>query len=109
MGLSQVYKSWEAPGFLKVDASGSPSGLLKDWKSHAYGLDYVPYDEFPALLHQGERVLTAAEARAADRAGGGVSVTVTGNEFHVRQNSDVDDIAEALARKLRDAFLRGGG
>lgn len=26
------------------------------------GLDYVPYDEFPARLHKGEMVLTAAEA-----------------------------------------------
>lgn len=25
------------------------------------GLDYVPYDDFPALLHRGERVLTAEE------------------------------------------------
>lgn len=32
------------------------------------GLDYVPYDEFPALLHKGEAVLTAAEA-AVWRAG----------------------------------------
>ena len=28
------------------------------------GLNYVPYDEYPALLHRGEAVLTAAEARA---------------------------------------------
>lgn len=28
------------------------------------GLKYVPYDEFPAFLHRGEAVLTAAEARA---------------------------------------------
>lgn len=27
----------------------------------ATGLDYVPYDEFPAILHKGERVLTADE------------------------------------------------
>ena len=26
------------------------------------GIDYVPYDEFPALLHRGEQVLTAREA-----------------------------------------------
>lgn len=107
--LSGVYKAWEAPGFSKEPANASPSGLLKDWKSHAYGLDYVPYDEFPALLHQGERVLTAAEARTADRGGGSVSVTVTGNEFHVREDSDVDAVAETLARKLRAAMLRGGG
>lgn len=30
----------------------------------ATGLDYVPYDEFPALLHKGEAVLTASEASA---------------------------------------------
>lgn len=35
---------------------------------YATGLDYVPYDEFPAILHKGEAVLTASEA-AAWRAG----------------------------------------
>lgn len=30
---------------------------------YATGLNYVPYDEFPAILHRGEAVLTAAEAR----------------------------------------------
>ncbi len=76
---------------------------------HAFGLNYVPYDEYPALLHQGERVLTAAEARMMDRGGGNVTVTVTGNEFSVRRDSDIDDIAETLVQKLRAALLRGGG
>lgn len=37
-----------------------------NWHPNAFGLTRVPYDGFPAILHQGERVLTAAEARAED-------------------------------------------
>ena len=32
--------------------------------SHASGLNYVPFDNYRALLHEGEAVLTKAEARA---------------------------------------------
>lgn len=31
--------------------------------SHAIGSAYIPYDNYPALLHRGERILTATEAR----------------------------------------------
>lgn len=34
----------------------------KYFMSHRQGLNTVPYDEYPALLHQGEAVLTAATA-----------------------------------------------
>lgn len=49
-------------GSMNITASGqiyfNAVGGYKD------GLDYVPYDEFPAILHEGERVLTKAENRA---------------------------------------------
>lgn len=38
---------------------GTPGGI----PGFATGLDYVPYDEFPALLHEGEAVLTSSEAQ----------------------------------------------
>ena len=41
----------------------------------AKGLDYVPYNNFPATLHEGEAVLTASEA-AAWRRGIGSGITV---------------------------------
>lgn len=73
-------------------------------KSHAYGLTRVPYDNYPALLHEGERVLTAAEARR----GGSAVVNITGNQFTVREEADVDRIASAIASRVSDAMLTGG-
>lgn len=41
-----------------------PSLLDMFKKSHATGLDYVPYNNYAARLHEGEAVLTKAEATA---------------------------------------------
>ena len=77
--------------------------------SHAYGLKYVPYDNYPILAHQGERLLTAQEARSQDRAdAGGVSVTITG-PVTVRQDSDIDAIAVRLADEIEARALAYGG
>ena len=37
--------------------------LLNSLFGHAKGLNYVPFDGYPALLHRGEQVLTASQAR----------------------------------------------
>lgn len=53
-------------------------GSIGDWiggffgggdegSSHAYGLDRVPYDNYPAVLHQGEKVLTRNQADQYER------------------------------------------
>lgn len=68
--------------------------------NHADGLSYVPYNGYPARLHEGERVLTASEARGY---GQGTSVSVTVNGLTVREEADVDRIAETLAQKLSEA------
>jgi hypothetical protein len=39
---------------------------VKDAPKRAIGLSRVPYDNYPVLLHQNERVLTAQEARSVD-------------------------------------------
>ena len=31
--------------------------------AHAGGLPYVPYDNYPAMLHRGESVMTAADSQ----------------------------------------------
>ena len=71
----------------------------------AMGQQVVPYDNFPALLHQGERVLTASQARAADR-GMGVNVTFSG-PVTVREEADLDRLAAKLAANVVRAVELG--
>jgi len=69
----------------------------------AFGMSYVPYDNYPAMLHEGERVLTASEARGYG--GGSASVKITGNSFVIREEADIDKVASALVAKIRKAQM----
>lgn len=48
--------------------------------SFATGASYIPYDDFPALLHKGEAVLTASENTALKAAGGVGALSGTSSE-----------------------------
>lgn len=76
----------EIEGFFnKVRAEGQAK--------HAGGLNFVPYDNYPAILHRGERILTAAENAAQDSGAGGNTVNITIN-------------ARELSRAQTNYFLR---
>lgn len=82
------------------------SGLAKSYgSSNAYGHRAIPYDNFPALLHQGERVLTASEARAMDAgtAGGGVQVSI--GSVTIGGGLSTWDIAVQIAQELERAAV----
>ena len=83
---------------------GSMTSAAENAHSEAVGIDYVPYDNFPALLHQGERVQTAVEARSERRV---PAITITGNSFSIREDADVDRVASALLQKIELAERRG--
>lgn len=94
--ISSSYQDWVRES--NTDAFYTP---------HAAGLDRVPYDNYAALLHEGERVLTAREAREQDRkTSSPIQITLTGS-WSVRTDEDVDAIATAILRKVELA-QRGG-
>lgn len=77
----------------------TPPAFRSD-KEAAIGENRVPRDNTLYLLHEGERVLTAREARAQDQGGtGGVVINMGGN-YTVRQDSDIGAIAEAVAARI---------
>lgn len=65
-------------------ADGIGGGTGGGGGRHATGLDYVPYDEYRAVLHKGERVLTAAENKRYSEGGSSSkTVNVTINAPHI--------------------------
>ena len=93
----------------ETSASASPSRMLQgvtlpSGSSYAVGIDYVPYDNFPALLHQGERVQTAEEARSG---GSGTSIQIVMNGTVIREDADVERVASALLERMELTGMRG--
>lgn len=75
---------------------------------YAGGLDNVRYDGMPARLHEGEMVLTKEKAdayRNGENGGKGVNITI--QNMTVRQDSDIEAIASAIADKVHSARERG--
>ena len=86
--------------------SGRTKGRhVTNWNARAIGIDYVPYDNFPALLHEGEKVLTAGEARQEKNGVGSIQIVING--MTVREDADIDRVAQALLSKLEEANMRG--
>lgn len=52
---------WDNPGMRATLMQPYYQGVLSGAASHAGGLDYVPYDNYLARLHEGERVMTKGE------------------------------------------------
>lgn len=101
-GIGHYYGN-KADQYLMKNPAVDPSMPVDG--SHANGLSYVPFNGYRAELHQGERVLTSDENKSYSSGKGGI--TITGNTFHVRQESDIDSIARALAQHI--AMAGGAG
>lgn len=66
------------------------------------GLDYVPYDDFPALLHKGEKVLTSEQAAEYRDGGRSSGVTININGATIMRPDDVDWLLDLMTRRLKE-------
>lgn len=92
--------TWASPQYLDPTQSGAPGGTFG---GYAFGMSRVPYDDFAVRLHEGERVLTAGQNREYERGGNSPSVLISGNQFTVREEADIDRVASALYEKILSA------
>jgi hypothetical protein len=67
--------------------SVNPLSLIPKFST---GASYIPYDDFPALLHKGEAVLTASE-NAALKAAGGVGALSQNAPVNTQNNANISD------------------
>mgnify|MGYP003290477760 CR=1 FL=1 len=100
-------------------------GDKDDSSSHAYGLGRVPYDGYPAVLHQGEKVLTRNQADQYERStstrgiqitnsivshsgtsststgGSNVTIEKLADTVVIEKDADVDKVVEDMVKKFR--------
>jgi hypothetical protein len=72
--------------------------------SRAMGVTRVPYDGYPIVAHEGEQLLTKQEANNYKN-GNGVLVQKLADTIVVREDADIDKIANALVKKIKLAGM----
>lgn len=93
-----------APAFTAAPTNATQNGSYLPGRGYAYGLDRVPHDDYPALLHEGERVLTANQARQMDAGNSGAApISITVQNMQIREEADIGRVAEALYEQIRIA------
>lgn len=89
----------------KLSFWNSSQSKMRANGSHATGLEYVPFDGYRAILHKGERVLTAEQAKEADKGKNGGNtrvVKVEIGQFINQTEKDIDELVEIIDEKLEE-------
>lgn len=76
---------------------------------NAFGSGRIARDGTIRTLHQGEKVLTRTETDAYLRGQNNTGVNITVNGLTVREEADIDKIASAMVRKIKEAKLGYSG
>ncbi len=92
-------QSWNNTKVKDKDVGGSTTNPRING-SHADGLDYVPFNNYVANLHEGEAVLTAQQAENWRNGGNTSTINITGNSFVIREEVDIKKISRELHKQI---------
>ena len=103
--LKSVFSSLVAnfPSLLEGISIGMGFSATGSLPGFATGLDYVPYDNFVARLHEGEMVLTKAQANALR--GGSMAGGVVINQYIYSQEQTAADLMREARYEAERAVL----
>ena len=76
---------------------------------NAFGSGRIARDGTVRTLHEGEKVLTKQEASRYEKGLNNAGVNITVNGLTVREEADIDKIASAMVRKIKEAKLGYSG
>ena len=82
---------------------------LSDGKKSAWGTKRVVGNDVPYRLHDGERVLSRVEADRYDKGQNTQGVNITINGLTVREEADINKIANKLVQKINQSKMVYGG
>ncbi len=64
----------------------------------ASNINYNPYENFPAILYGGEHMLATQDNQSYEKSGTG-TLNITGNNFYIREEADIEKVAQMMASK----------
>lgn len=102
----------------KYKEEGMDSGLAHDSGTNpdinslfgkAFGLNYVPYNNYQTRLHEGEMVLTKQEANQYrnGKSGGNISIAKLADTIVIREEADIEKVTSKLVSSIKIAQLGG--
>lgn len=102
-----------------ADFVGDGISTIGSWFGFAYGKDRVPYNNYPAILHEGEKVLTRNQADQYDRAmsnpitatsssapapqptGNVINISKLAETVVIEKEADVDAVVERMVDRFK--------
>lgn len=93
----------------KTTPKSNNKALNQIHNKKAFGLSRVPKNDYPVLLHEGERVLTKQQANQSDKGSNNSPVQINIQNMQVREEADIHKIAREFVFELEKQRVSYGG